>query len=111
MEAEETKTRQPASIILCHAEPHWIRAWQYEGIDPNYSESNLKLLEKRLGKNVAIFIAATYIIIAVTKHVICRRRKSPQVAAELFCIRRIPACAAKSSTRYLSDYPVTRISL
>jgi hypothetical protein len=52
-----TKTGEPATIILCHAEPHWIRAWQYEGIDPNYSESNLRLLEKRLGKNVAVFIA------------------------------------------------------
>ncbi|HEV2802411.1 MAG TPA: metallophosphoesterase [Pyrinomonadaceae bacterium] len=47
----------PASIILCHAEPHWIRAAQYGGFDPNYNESNLKLLEKRLGKNVAVFIA------------------------------------------------------
>jgi hypothetical protein len=55
---EETATSgKPASIILCHAEPHWIRAAQYEGIDPNYNESNLKLLEKRLGKNVAVFIA------------------------------------------------------
>jgi Calcineurin-like phosphoesterase len=44
-------------IILCHAEPHWIRAAQYGGEDPNYSESNLKLLEKRLGKSVAVFIA------------------------------------------------------
>lgn len=57
IEAETRKTLKPASVILCHAEPHWIRAWQYEGIDPNYSESNLKLLEKRLGKDVAIFIA------------------------------------------------------
>lgn len=57
MEEETKKTGKPASIILCHAEPHWIRAWQYEGIDPNYSESNLKLLEKRLGNDVAVFIA------------------------------------------------------
>lgn len=57
MEEERKKTLKPASIILCHAEPHWIRAWQYEGIDPNYSESNLKVLEKRLGNDVAIFIA------------------------------------------------------
>ena len=48
---------QDARIILCHAEPHWIRAAQYGGEDPNYSESNLKLLEKRLGKSVAVFIA------------------------------------------------------
>jgi hypothetical protein len=57
MAEEETKTGKPATIILCHAEPHWIRAWEYEGIDPNYSESNLKLLEKRLGKDVAVYIA------------------------------------------------------
>ncbi len=49
--------KEPARIILCHAEPHWIRAAQYGGEDPNYSESNLKLLEKRLGKTVAVFIA------------------------------------------------------
>ena len=55
---EETKaTNEPASLILCHAEPHWIRAWQYESLDPSYTESNLKLLEKRLGKDVAVFIA------------------------------------------------------
>ena len=57
MVEEEAKTKERATIILCHAEPDWIRAWQYEGIDPNYSEGNLKLLEKRLGKSVAVFIA------------------------------------------------------
>jgi hypothetical protein len=57
MDAETAKTGQPARIIICHAEPHWIRAAQYGGEDPNYSESNLKLLEKRLGKTVAVFIA------------------------------------------------------
>jgi hypothetical protein len=59
MDDEEKKSGEPASIILCHAEPHWIRAAQYGGYDPNYNESNLKLLEKRLGKNknVAVFIA------------------------------------------------------
>lgn len=57
---DETKTSgDPARVIVCHAEPHWIRAAQYggQGEDPNYSESNLKLLEKRLGQNVAVFIA------------------------------------------------------
>ena len=54
---EAKNNGEPASIILCHAEPHWIRAAQYGGFDPNYNESNLKLLEKRLGKNVAVFIA------------------------------------------------------
>lgn len=57
MAEEEAKTNEPATIILCHAEPHWIRAWQYEGIDPTYTESNLKVLERRLGKNVAVYIA------------------------------------------------------
>jgi hypothetical protein len=57
MQEEADRTKQPASVILCHAEPHWIRAAQYAGMDPNYSESNLRLLEKRLGKDVAVFIA------------------------------------------------------
>jgi uncharacterized integral membrane protein len=52
-----THMDQDARIILCHAEPHWIRAAQYGGNDPNYNESNLKLLEKRLGHSVAVFIA------------------------------------------------------
>lgn len=54
---ETARTGKQASLILCHAEPHWIRAWQYERDDPSYNESNLKLLEKRLGKDVAVFIA------------------------------------------------------
>ncbi len=58
MEAETARTNEHASVILCHAEPHWIRAAQFEGLDePNYNESNLRLLEKRLGKGVAVFIA------------------------------------------------------
>src|SRR5215217_5482605 len=57
MDQETAKTGEPARIIICHAEPHWIRAAQYGGDDPNYNESNLKLLEKRLGKTVAVFIA------------------------------------------------------
>lgn len=57
MDEETEKTGEPARVIVCHAEPHWIRAAQYGGEDPNYSESNLKLLEKRLGQNVAVFMA------------------------------------------------------
>jgi Calcineurin-like phosphoesterase len=57
MQAETERTHEPASVILCHAEPHWIRAAQYAALDPNYSESNLLLLEKRLGNDVAVFIA------------------------------------------------------
>lgn len=57
MDDEATRSGEPARVIVCHAEPHWIRAAQYGGEDPNYSESNLKLLERRLGQNVAVFIA------------------------------------------------------
>ncbi|HEV2826807.1 MAG TPA: metallophosphoesterase [Pyrinomonadaceae bacterium] len=57
MDEETKKSGERARVIVCHAEPHWIRAAQYGGDDPNYSESNLKLLEKRLGCNVAVFIA------------------------------------------------------
>jgi hypothetical protein len=46
-----------ARIILCHAEPHWVYKQMYQGMDPAYSESNLALLEKRLGKDVSVFIA------------------------------------------------------
>jgi hypothetical protein len=55
--AEMDESNEPARVIVCHAEPHWIRAAQYGGEDPNYSESNLKLLEKRLDKHIAVFIA------------------------------------------------------
>jgi hypothetical protein len=57
MDKETRETNKPARIIVCHAEPHWIRAAQYGGIDPVYSESNLKSLEKKLGRSVAVFIA------------------------------------------------------
>jgi hypothetical protein len=57
MDEQTKKSNEPARVIVCHAEPHWIRAAQYGGEDPNYSESNLKLLEKRLGTNVAVFMA------------------------------------------------------
>jgi hypothetical protein len=57
MKAEEARTGQPARIILCNAEPDWIFAAQYKGLDPTYSEKNLRVLEKRLGRKVAVFIA------------------------------------------------------
>jgi Calcineurin-like phosphoesterase len=57
MDEVTKKTGEPARVIVCHAEPHWIRAAQYGGDDPNYNESNLKLLEKRLGTSIAVFIA------------------------------------------------------
>jgi len=59
MDKQFKETGERARIILCHAEPHWIRAAQYggEGEDPNYSENNLKALESKLGTNVAVFIA------------------------------------------------------
>jgi hypothetical protein len=59
MEMQFKETGERARVILCHAEPHWIRAAQYggDGEDPNYSENNLKALESKLGTNVAVFIA------------------------------------------------------
>jgi hypothetical protein len=58
MDKETAKSNEPARIILCHAEPHWIRTALYGGVDPNYNESNLKLLERRLDdRTVAVFIA------------------------------------------------------
>jgi hypothetical protein len=57
MEAERVKTGKTPRIIMCHAEPHWIHAALYGDRDSDYSESNLKLLEKRLGRRVAVFIA------------------------------------------------------
>ncbi|HEX8116956.1 MAG TPA: metallophosphoesterase [Pyrinomonadaceae bacterium] len=53
----EKRTGEPQRVILCHAEPHWIRAAMYEGIDPGYNESNLLFLEDMLGGRVAAFIA------------------------------------------------------
>jgi len=45
-------------IILCNAEPHWIRAKIYSQYDPDANENNLAYLESKiLGKNVAVFIA------------------------------------------------------
>ena len=56
--AQEIERLDPgARIILCHAEPHWVYKQMYQGMDPAYSESNLALLEKRLGKDVSVFIA------------------------------------------------------
>lgn len=60
MDKQSAATGEPARIILCHAEPHWIHAAQYAVLDPTYNESNIKLLEKRLGKGVAVFIAGDF---------------------------------------------------
>ena len=57
IEDEQKSTGQEQRIILCHAEPHWIRAALYEELDPNYSESNLLFLENKLGKRVTVFLA------------------------------------------------------
>lgn len=48
---------QPARIILCNAEPDWIFAAQYGHLDAAYSENNLRFLERKLGRKVAVFIA------------------------------------------------------
>lgn len=57
MKREEEKSGRPARIIMCNAEPDWIFAAQYKGLDPTYTEKNLRVLEKRLGRKVAVFIA------------------------------------------------------
>lgn len=50
-------------IILCLAEPHWVRAKQYVGMDPAYTESNLRYLEERVftrrdgSSRVRVFLA------------------------------------------------------
>lgn len=57
MEKESLKTGVKTRVIMCHAEPHWIRAELYKNLDPAYDENNLAFLESRLGKKVAVFIA------------------------------------------------------
>jgi hypothetical protein len=57
MREEERRTGRRARVILCHAEPHWIYSEQYQGLDRAYDETNLKKLEKELGRGVAVFIA------------------------------------------------------
>jgi hypothetical protein len=57
MEKEKLSTGEEPRVILCHAEPHWIHAAMYEEYDPNYTESNLLFLEKKLGARVAVFLA------------------------------------------------------
>jgi len=45
-------------VILCNAEPDWIFANKYRGIDPEYTENNLKFLEEEvLGRRIAVFLA------------------------------------------------------
>lgn len=57
MEKEEAEGGQSPRIILCNAEPDWIFAAQYSHLDANYTENNLRFLEQKLGRNVAVFIA------------------------------------------------------
>jgi hypothetical protein len=45
-------------IILCNAEPHWIYAALYKGMDADYTENNLAYLEEKvLGRKVSVFLA------------------------------------------------------
>ncbi|HXH11873.1 MAG TPA: metallophosphoesterase [Alphaproteobacteria bacterium] len=45
-------------VILCNAEPHWIRAKTYQRYDPDENENNPAFLEQKvLGKKVSVFIA------------------------------------------------------
>jgi hypothetical protein len=57
MDEVKKNTGEEQRVILCHAEPHWIRAAMYEGIDASYNESNLLFLENMLCGRVAAFIA------------------------------------------------------
>jgi hypothetical protein len=57
MKREARKTGVETRIILCHAEPHWIRAELYKNLDSRYDENNLAFLERKLGRRVAVFIA------------------------------------------------------
>ena len=52
-------TMDPADrVILCNAEPHWIYAKKYEGLDPEYNENNLRFLEEEvLGRKIAVYLA------------------------------------------------------
>jgi len=44
-------------VILCNAEPHWIYAQTYGQIDSDYNENNLAFLERKLGREVVVFLA------------------------------------------------------
>ncbi len=45
-------------VILCNAEPHWIYAKKYAGLDPEYTENNLRFLEEEvLGRKIAVYLA------------------------------------------------------
>lgn len=57
IEEEQQRSGVNQHIILAHAEPHWIRAALYEEVDPNYNESNLLFLEKKLGQRVSVYLA------------------------------------------------------
>jgi hypothetical protein len=50
--------REGDRVILCNAEPHWVRAKTYRQYDPDINENNLAFLEQKvLGKSVSVFIA------------------------------------------------------
>jgi hypothetical protein len=97
MQEETKKTGKPASVILCHAEPHWIRAAQYASMDPNYSESNLLLLEKRLGKKWLCSSPATCTIIAVMRHWTPQLKRSQRAAVAHSSLRRMSEFEGRSS--------------
>lgn len=45
-------------VILCNADPHWINAAIYGGLDEEYNEHNLRFLETQVLKGrVAVFLA------------------------------------------------------
>lgn len=52
------KMEESDRIILCTAEPHWMRAKAFQRYGEEYNESNLAFLENNvLGKRVSVFLA------------------------------------------------------
>jgi hypothetical protein len=52
------KMEEGDRIILCTAEPHWLRAKAFQKYGEEYNESNLAFLENNvLGKRVSVFLA------------------------------------------------------
>jgi hypothetical protein len=53
----ESAPHEP-NVILCHAEPLWMYREKYGNLDPEYLESNLRVLEERVfRKSVRLFLA------------------------------------------------------
>ena len=47
-------------IVICTAEPHWVFATEYQDVDPEYNENNLRYFERvlqRRGAQIVAYIA------------------------------------------------------